>query len=332
VSTAAVLDRPPAATIGADETPVEVVETPPQRLTGITGRSAADAVIDDLASRARRGDVEAFGHIYELLADKVRLVALCHGVDTLAAADVTHETFLHAWQGRDRYPGEYPYRSWLMGIARHMALRHHRAERRSRSRHVFLDSPPAVETRDAAQIVVDRLEREHVWRAVDALPASVRLAVFLRYGRDLSLAEIAAASAASEGTVKYALSRGLHSLREQFGTTGRRNWRAGRSTGVPVRRNPHFAHFARWCSRHGVEALPASPETVLAYLVAQVGSGRAFLTLRARAGGIAATHRAAGHPSPTSHPNVRDLLVHRQRVWLAARAAEEQGAAALVAA
>lgn len=53
--------------------------------------------------------------------------------------------------------------------------------------------------------------------------------------------------------------------------------------------------------------MPASPETVGAYLAA-AGLGYALPTLRRRVAAIARAHRMAGHPLDTKHPAIRETL------------------------
>jgi hypothetical protein len=55
-----------------------------------------------------------------------------------------------------------------------------------------------------------------------------------------------------------------------------------------------WAHFEGWCLGHGLEALPAAPETVGLYLTAHEAS-LSIATLTRRLSTIATAHRLAGH-------------------------------------
>ena len=66
-------------------------------------------------------------------------------------------------------------------------------------------------------------------------------------------------------------------------------------------------NFRAWCLAHGFDPMPASPETVGAYLAA-AGQGYAGPTLRRRVAAIARAHRIAGHPLDTRHPAIRETL------------------------
>jgi hypothetical protein len=68
-----------------------------------------------------------------------------------------------------------------------------------------------------------------------------------------------------------------------------------------------LANFKAWCEAHGFQPMPATPETVGAYLAA-AGLGYAVPTLRRRVAAIARAHRIALHPLDTKHPAIRETL------------------------
>jgi integrase len=67
------------------------------------------------------------------------------------------------------------------------------------------------------------------------------------------------------------------------------------------------ANFEAWCAKYGFTAMPATPETVGAYLAA-AGEGYAMPTLRRRVAAIARACGVAGHPLDTKHPAIRETL------------------------
>jgi integrase len=60
------------------------------------------------------------------------------------------------------------------------------------------------------------------------------------------------------------------------------------------------ARFCEWCAVHGRPALPASPETVAAFLAAEARAELAVNTLRLRHAAIRYMHLLAGYPPPTA--------------------------------
>jgi site-specific recombinase XerD len=69
-----------------------------------------------------------------------------------------------------------------------------------------------------------------------------------------------------------------------------------------------FAIFRAWCERQSTEALPASPETVAAFLASECAAGRKASTIKRRNASIRYAHRLAGLPSPTDDERVRATL------------------------
>ena len=64
------------------------------------------------------------------------------------------------------------------------------------------------------------------------------------------------------------------------------------------------ARFTDWCAAHAQVPLPASPETVAAFLAAEAGKGLAVNTLRLRHAALRYLHLLAGYPPPTASPLV----------------------------
>jgi site-specific recombinase XerD len=69
-----------------------------------------------------------------------------------------------------------------------------------------------------------------------------------------------------------------------------------------------LAAFRAWCEAEGVDALPACPETVAAFLAAEADAGRSSATLGQRKAAIRWAHEAAGYPTPTKSKLVAATL------------------------
>src|SRR5262245_20563109 len=59
-----------------------------------------------------------------------------------------------------------------------------------------------------------------------------------------------------------------------------------------------FRLFKAWCEAKGVSSLPASPETVAAFLAAETGKGTKPSTLARRVGSIRYAHKLAHLDTP----------------------------------
>jgi RNA polymerase sigma factor (sigma-70 family) len=142
-----------------------------------------------------------------------------------AAEDIAQETFLTLLRQPGRYqPGRGELRVYLLGIARHLALRHWRTESRwdALDDEAFAADPVVIAGREVAEAVA---------LAVRSLPPLQREALVLAEYEGLRLEEIARAVAAEVGTVKARLHRARENLRRilaplregaKYGTTARR--------------------------------------------------------------------------------------------------------------
>ena len=63
--------------------------------------------------------------------------------------------------------------------------------------------------------------------------------------------------------------------------------------------------FQDWCARYGFRSLPATPEAVAGFLVAEAEAGRSASTIGRRSAAIRYAHKLAGQPDPTDDEGVR---------------------------
>ena len=126
-----------------------------------------------------------------------------------AADDCFQETFLAALRGYPKLRDASNLRAWVMTIADRKAIDHHRS--RARSAIPVGDAP---EPRDHAA-PPDGAGDETWWR-VRELPARQRSVLLLRYARDMTHAQVAAALGCSEEASRQAAREGLARLRKEL--------------------------------------------------------------------------------------------------------------------
>lgn len=71
--------------------------------------------------------------------------------------------------------------------------------------------------------------------------------------------------------------------------------------------------FQAWCARHGFRSLPATPEAVAAFIVAEAEEGRAASTLGRRMAAIRHAHQLGSLPDPTDDEGVRAAMKGARR-------------------
>jgi RNA polymerase sigma factor (sigma-70 family) len=118
------------------------------------------------------------------------------------AEDAYQETFLRALQAYRRLEHGEHLRSWILTIAKNVAVD---MIRRTRPQSELVEQP----------VDDGRPAYEELAPLTDGLPQKERAAVVLRYGYDLSYDQIAAALGSSEDAARQAASTGVRKLRRR---------------------------------------------------------------------------------------------------------------------
>lgn len=163
--------------------------------------------------------VEAVGFEAFYVAHHRRVVGLGYALtgSWSTAEDVAQEAFLRTYE---RWATVSSYERpdvWVRTVAANLArsrLRRFGTELRALTR-----LAGSRETQPDAGAALLPVETETFWRAVRGLPRRQSQVVVLHYLEDLSVAEVAAAIGAAEGTVKSTLHRARRQLARQLGET-----------------------------------------------------------------------------------------------------------------
>jgi RNA polymerase sigma-70 factor, ECF subfamily len=201
---------------------------------GIGSCRAANAAEDrdappdlDLVSRARDGDADAFGTLFERHYPRILDYLYRQTLRVATAEDLTSNTFYAALRGLGRFRGEAPFRLWLYRIATNEL----RMWRRARRRH------PEPQGLDAVEEELGRLRSvrggngegpaeegekarqfARVRRAMLQLGERYQEVLILRYFEGLDNDHVAQVLGKRVGTVKSLVHRGLVQLRTILGT------------------------------------------------------------------------------------------------------------------
>jgi RNA polymerase sigma-70 factor (ECF subfamily) len=156
-------------------------------------------------ARVKAGDREALGLLYELYASHVRHFAHWMLGDPDAADDVTQTVFERLLTKAHLYePRAAPFETWLLRVARNVALDELRRRRPELMAEPFADEVAVPETsgRD-----------DSLRTALATLPAAQREVVILRLFVGLSAAETAGRLSRTEASVNNLQKRGRARLR-----------------------------------------------------------------------------------------------------------------------
>jgi RNA polymerase sigma factor (sigma-70 family) len=167
-------------------------------------------------SRARLGDAEAFGLLFERHANAIYNYCFRRIGDWVTAEDLLSLVFLEAWRRRDQALPPDKVLPWLYGIATNVV----RNQRRSRRRHAAamrrLPRPSAEHepAERANERVDDERQMKRVLALLAQLPRSEQEVFALCAWHELSYADAAIALRIPVGTVRSRLSRARARLRE----------------------------------------------------------------------------------------------------------------------
>lgn len=149
---------------------------------------------------------------------------LARRLDPATADDLVAETFLIAWQHRDRYdPARASAKAWLYGIATNLMRRHTRSEVRGLRAHARSGGrAPSGEDIDlvAASRVDARARVRQLAGALAGLRAEERDVLLLVAWGGLRPGEVAQALGLPPGTVRHRLHQARAALRQHTADSG----------------------------------------------------------------------------------------------------------------
>ncbi|HEY1352820.1 MAG TPA: RNA polymerase sigma factor [Ktedonobacteraceae bacterium] len=167
----------------------------------------------------QRGDEQAGRAVFECYYPRAVRLAVLSGLTQEEALDCAQDVFMRAFEHRLqlRDPATFPL--WFHRITTRQILTMLKA--RQRRTCVPLEQVGELDEDWARtslpqpdEMAISAESRQHLWRQVQALSPTYRLAIVLRYYGDFSLREVADLLGQREGTVRVTLHRALQILRQ----------------------------------------------------------------------------------------------------------------------
>lgn len=185
---------------------------------------AADPLVPDeqevraIVDRARAGDRDALGRLYDLYLTPVYRFVLGHVGNVGEAEDITAEVFLRVIEHIRRFEWQdVPFTAWLFRIARNQVISHHRKHGPHRV-NGFPENFDVEDGRPGPEWQVEyRLTADEVYRACARLAKAQREVIALRFGAGLSVRETAEALGKSENSVKVLQHKAIARLQKLLG-------------------------------------------------------------------------------------------------------------------
>lgn len=156
-----------------------------------------------VVDRARAGDVQAQGDLFDRYWPKVVRYVYAHCGNMQDAEDLASEVFLRMVEAIDRFQWRdgVPFTAWLFRIARNQVASHYR--RRIVTVPLLegtADEPTAHE--DPQEVTELRVTVDEIYRLASQLPVAQQEVVWLRFAADLSLSDTAKALQKKENNIK----------------------------------------------------------------------------------------------------------------------------------
>lgn len=178
-----------------------------------------DMIQDErLVMRAKRGDGDAFGVLYERHVHAIFRYVMIRVGSREDAEDLVEKIFVKSWRSLDSYRArKASFRTWLYRIARNTIIDHYRQRTREcglEEAHGTGARGPSPEDHVAAQE-----ERTDLLTALGRLRPDHQEVIALRFADGLSHAEAADMMGRSEAAVRVLQHRALVALRQEMTTS-----------------------------------------------------------------------------------------------------------------
>jgi len=191
--------------MGAEEAAIQADIVRHDRLNGVATLRGLSS--EELAGRAKRGCQASFTELVHRYAPRLQAFLCRRNRNDHEVEDLVQDTLIKAYRNLDRYDDSWRFSTWLFTIARRVAVSRHR-----RKQPEFPGLDPQAQTPAPDEAADQREQQESLWAMAGGLPAGQYRALWLRYGEDMSVKEIAAAMGKSQVCIKVSLYRARVSL------------------------------------------------------------------------------------------------------------------------
>lgn len=131
--------------------------------------------------------------------------------DKSLSEDLMQETFLRAFEGREKYKAQgYSYLTYLLTIAHNILIDQYKKPKSIPVEDIDTDDVPFEITKD----IEKKYDAKMLWKAIQFLPQQNRDALLMFYQEDMSIRDIAKVMNISENALKLKLSRARKKLAE----------------------------------------------------------------------------------------------------------------------
>lgn len=174
-----------------------------------------EMVDEILIEKTLAGSLECYDVLMQRYEKDVFAVARGYTRSVDDTLDICQNVFLKAYRKLDTFAGRSSFKTWLVTIANREGLNWVRTRSRKSPAHVVdLDTVSLPSGGDQEKEFIEGERRQRVVDGLQVLNQRSRVAVILRYFRDMPIREISAVLGCSEGVTRNLLFRSVRKLRE----------------------------------------------------------------------------------------------------------------------
>lgn len=167
-----------------------------------------------LVEKARNGDGQAFGGLYDRYQLKIYRFIFLKVSKKPEAEDLTQQVFLNAWENISDYEFRgFPFSSWLYRIANNAVIDYYRSGRNYQSFDELSDER-AMDFPDWAKELDRDFDFQLVKNSLSRLDSDYQSVLIMKFIEDLSNKEIAIVLGKSEGAIRVIQHRALKQLKK----------------------------------------------------------------------------------------------------------------------
>jgi len=172
---------------------------------------------EELARQTQAGSLDAFEELVSRYEGRIYAFALQLCRNPADAAEIVQETFLKAYRTIALYNPNRGFPPWLFTIARHKCIDHHRAAPPLADASV----PDRAHGADPSEVLASQEDKDCLWAlARRVLPPAQFQALWLSYGAEMKIGDIARVLGRTRTHIKVMLFRARRTLRRELEQPG----------------------------------------------------------------------------------------------------------------
>jgi len=162
---------------------------------------------EELARNAKAGSCSCFEELMYRYNSRLFHFLKSKTETAEEAEDLVQETFLKAYKNLKRFTSEWKFSTWIYTTANRLSISHHRA--RTAKKRTLREDPLSE---GAQENIQKDMELKNIWHQAKKLRPEQHKALWLRYGEEMSIEDIAKILKKNKITTRVLLHRARQNL------------------------------------------------------------------------------------------------------------------------